>query len=112
MTLSEYEIQIATAYSEDAETKENAWIVLEGKKGRSKEFVMENPKKKKFLRYVERRLYIVKQKDIQAKKIAECKNSEVTISASHGTIILCCVACGAYLLRYFKRQMKTWKKVP
>ncbi|KAI7798290.1 putative lipoxygenase homology domain-containing protein 1-like [Triplophysa rosa] len=45
-----YEIETATANSEDAETKENAWIVLEGKKGRSKEFMMENPKKKRFLR--------------------------------------------------------------
>nr|XP_055024965.1 lipoxygenase homology domain-containing protein 1 isoform X1 [Misgurnus anguillicaudatus] len=45
-----YEIEITTANSEDAETKENAWIVLEGRKGRSKEFMMENPKKKKFLR--------------------------------------------------------------
>uniref|UniRef100_A0A3B5AGE5 Lipoxygenase homology domains 1 n=1 Tax=Stegastes partitus TaxID=144197 RepID=A0A3B5AGE5_9TELE len=34
-----------------SETKENAWIVLEGKKCRSKEFVMENSsKKKRFLR--------------------------------------------------------------
>lgn len=48
----EYEIEITTAGSDDAETKENAWIVLEGKKGRSKEFMMENSKKKKFLRYV------------------------------------------------------------
>lgn len=48
----EYEIEITTAGSDDAETKENVWIVLEGKKGRSKEFMMENPKKKKFLRYV------------------------------------------------------------
>lgn len=45
---TEYEICITTG---DTETKENAWIVLEGKKARSKEFVMENSsKKKKFLR--------------------------------------------------------------
>ncbi|XP_048065057.1 lipoxygenase homology domain-containing protein 1 isoform X2 [Megalobrama amblycephala] len=47
---TKYEIEITTAGSDDAETKENVWIVLEGKKGRSKEFMMENPKKKKFLR--------------------------------------------------------------
>uniref|UniRef100_A0A8C1ZDH5 Lipoxygenase homology domains 1b n=1 Tax=Cyprinus carpio TaxID=7962 RepID=A0A8C1ZDH5_CYPCA len=47
---TKYEIEITTANSEDAETKENAWIILEGKKGRSKEFMMENSKKKKFLR--------------------------------------------------------------
>lgn len=45
----EYEIAITTASSEDADTKENVWIVLEGKRGRSKELMMEN-KKKKFLR--------------------------------------------------------------
>ncbi|TRZ03142.1 hypothetical protein DNTS_014536 [Danionella cerebrum] len=48
---TKYEIEVTTSSSEDAETKENAWIVLEGKKGRSKELVMENPKKKKFLRF-------------------------------------------------------------
>ncbi|KAK2899220.1 hypothetical protein Q8A67_010638 [Cirrhinus molitorella] len=47
---TKYELEITTANSEDAETKENVWIILEGKKGRSKEFMMENPKKKKFLR--------------------------------------------------------------
>lgn len=36
-----------TGDTDDAETKENAWIVLEGKKGQSKEFVMENSSKKK-----------------------------------------------------------------
>uniref|UniRef100_A0A672LZQ6 PLAT domain-containing protein n=1 Tax=Sinocyclocheilus grahami TaxID=75366 RepID=A0A672LZQ6_SINGR len=50
---TKYEIEITTANSEDAETKENVWIILEGKKGRSKEFMMENSKKKKFLRYVQ-----------------------------------------------------------
>ncbi|KAI3361755.1 hypothetical protein L3Q82_002099 [Scortum barcoo] len=45
---TKYEICITTG---DTETKENAWIVLEGKKCRSKEFVMENSsKKKRFLR--------------------------------------------------------------
>uniref|UniRef100_A0A8C9YR90 Lipoxygenase homology PLAT domains 1 n=1 Tax=Sander lucioperca TaxID=283035 RepID=A0A8C9YR90_SANLU len=45
---TKYEICITTG---DLETKENAWIVLEGRKGRSKEFVMENSsKKKRFLR--------------------------------------------------------------
>ncbi|XP_050949579.1 lipoxygenase homology domain-containing protein 1 isoform X3 [Labeo rohita] len=48
---TKYEIMVTTADTDDAETKENAWIVLEGKKGRSKEFVMENStKKKRFLR--------------------------------------------------------------
>ncbi|XP_058639789.1 lipoxygenase homology domain-containing protein 1 isoform X2 [Onychostoma macrolepis] len=47
---TKYEFEITTANSEDAETKENVWIILEGKKGRSKEFMMENSKKKKFLR--------------------------------------------------------------
>ncbi|XP_053732656.1 lipoxygenase homology domain-containing protein 1-like isoform X2 [Synchiropus splendidus] len=46
---TKYEICVTTGDS--AETKENAWIVLEGRKGRSKEFVMENSsKKKRFLR--------------------------------------------------------------
>ena len=49
----EYEIVTTTADVDEAETKENVWIALEGKKGRSKEFVMENTsKKKRFLRYV------------------------------------------------------------
>ncbi|XP_076613401.1 lipoxygenase homology domain-containing protein 1 [Chaetodon auriga] len=48
---TKYEICITTGDTDEAETKENAWIVLEGKKGRSKEFVMENSsKKKRFLR--------------------------------------------------------------
>ncbi|KAL7828480.1 hypothetical protein SRHO_G00321140 [Serrasalmus rhombeus] len=48
---TKYEIDITTANSEDAETKENVWIVLEGKRARSKEFMMENSsKKKRFLR--------------------------------------------------------------
>ncbi|KAK9954997.1 hypothetical protein ABG768_014905 [Culter alburnus] len=48
---TKYEILVTTADTDDAETKENAWIVLEGKKGRSKEFVLENStKKKRFLR--------------------------------------------------------------
>uniref|UniRef100_W5L5M4 Lipoxygenase homology PLAT domains 1 n=1 Tax=Astyanax mexicanus TaxID=7994 RepID=W5L5M4_ASTMX len=45
-----YEVITTTADTDDAETKENAWIILEGKKARSKEFVMENStKKKRFL---------------------------------------------------------------
>uniref|UniRef100_A0AAQ5YJ88 PLAT domain-containing protein n=1 Tax=Amphiprion ocellaris TaxID=80972 RepID=A0AAQ5YJ88_AMPOC len=48
---TKYEICVTTGDMAEAETKENAWIVLEGKKGRSKEFVMENSsKKKRFLR--------------------------------------------------------------
>ncbi|KAM6985878.1 lipoxygenase homology domain-containing protein 1 [Aplochiton taeniatus] len=48
---TKYEIITTTADTSEAETKENAWIVLEGKKGRSKEFVLENSsKKKRFLR--------------------------------------------------------------
>uniref|UniRef100_A0A3B4WNI6 Lipoxygenase homology PLAT domains 1 n=1 Tax=Seriola lalandi dorsalis TaxID=1841481 RepID=A0A3B4WNI6_SERLL len=48
---TKYEICVTTGDTSEAETKENAWIVLEGKKGRSKEFVMENSsKKKRFLR--------------------------------------------------------------
>uniref|UniRef100_A0A3B4VR63 Lipoxygenase homology PLAT domains 1 n=1 Tax=Seriola dumerili TaxID=41447 RepID=A0A3B4VR63_SERDU len=48
---TKYEICVTTGDTAEAETKENAWIVLEGKKGRSKEFVMENSsKKKRFLR--------------------------------------------------------------
>nr|XP_015194523.1 PREDICTED: lipoxygenase homology domain-containing protein 1 isoform X1 [Lepisosteus oculatus] len=46
-----YEIVTTTCDTDDAETKENVWIVLEGKKGRSKEFLLENSsKKKKFQR--------------------------------------------------------------
>uniref|UniRef100_A0A3P8UHJ0 Lipoxygenase homology PLAT domains 1 n=1 Tax=Cynoglossus semilaevis TaxID=244447 RepID=A0A3P8UHJ0_CYNSE len=46
---TKYEICVKTG--DTAETKENVWIVLEGKKGRSKEFIMENSsKKKRFLR--------------------------------------------------------------
>uniref|UniRef100_A0A3Q0R7C3 Lipoxygenase homology PLAT domains 1 n=1 Tax=Amphilophus citrinellus TaxID=61819 RepID=A0A3Q0R7C3_AMPCI len=45
---TEYEIATTTANTDDASTTENVWIVLEGRKARSKEFVMEN-KKKKFL---------------------------------------------------------------
>ncbi|KAG9353677.1 hypothetical protein JZ751_011799, partial [Albula glossodonta] len=48
---TKYEIITTTADTDDAETKENVWIALEGRKGRSKEFVMENSsKKKRFLR--------------------------------------------------------------
>ncbi|XP_030623777.1 lipoxygenase homology domain-containing protein 1 [Chanos chanos] len=48
---TKYEIITKTADTDDAETKENVWIVLEGKKGRSKELVLENStKKKRFLR--------------------------------------------------------------
>ncbi|KAG7245909.1 hypothetical protein CRUP_024799 [Coryphaenoides rupestris] len=42
----EYEIATTTANTDKADTSDNAWIVLEGKKARSKEFVMENKKKK------------------------------------------------------------------
>ncbi|KAM6289832.1 lipoxygenase homology domain-containing protein 1 [Aegotheles albertisi] len=42
-----YEIVTVTSDREDAETKENIWIILEGKLGRSKEFLMENSSKKK-----------------------------------------------------------------
>ncbi|CAL8345253.1 unnamed protein product [Lota lota] len=45
---TKYEIATTTATTDHADTTENTWIVLEGKKARSKEFVMEN-KKKKFL---------------------------------------------------------------
>ncbi|XP_047448234.1 lipoxygenase homology domain-containing protein 1 [Mugil cephalus] len=45
---TKYEIATTTANGDDASTAENAWIVLEGRKARSKEFVLEN-KKKKFL---------------------------------------------------------------
>ncbi|KAM4708199.1 lipoxygenase homology domain-containing protein 1 [Discoglossus pictus] len=42
-----YEIVTVTSDRDDAETKDNIWIVLEGKKGRSKEFLLENSSKKK-----------------------------------------------------------------
>uniref|UniRef100_A0A663ND18 Lipoxygenase homology domains 1 n=1 Tax=Athene cunicularia TaxID=194338 RepID=A0A663ND18_ATHCN len=42
-----YEIATVTSDREDAETKENIWIILEGKMGRSKEFLMENSSKKR-----------------------------------------------------------------
>ncbi|XP_056274886.1 lipoxygenase homology domain-containing protein 1 isoform X3 [Pseudoliparis swirei] len=45
---TKYEIATTTASTDGASTTENAWIVLEGRKARSKEFVLEN-KKKKFL---------------------------------------------------------------
>ncbi|XP_054895001.1 lipoxygenase homology domain-containing protein 1 [Poeciliopsis prolifica] len=45
---TKYEIATITANTNNASTSENAWIVLEGRKARSKEFVLEN-KKKKFL---------------------------------------------------------------
>uniref|UniRef100_A0A7N8X6X4 Lipoxygenase homology PLAT domains 1a n=1 Tax=Mastacembelus armatus TaxID=205130 RepID=A0A7N8X6X4_9TELE len=52
---TKYEVCITTGDTAEAETKENAWIVLEGKKGRSKEFVMENSsKKRRFLRNVDK----------------------------------------------------------
>uniref|UniRef100_A0A3Q3MN87 Lipoxygenase homology domains 1b n=1 Tax=Mastacembelus armatus TaxID=205130 RepID=A0A3Q3MN87_9TELE len=43
---TKYEIATTTANTDDASTTENAWIVLEGRKVRSKEFVLENKKKK------------------------------------------------------------------
>ncbi|KAK7934244.1 hypothetical protein WMY93_005140 [Mugilogobius chulae] len=45
---TKYEIATITANTDDASTTENAFVVLEGRKARSKEFVLEN-KKKKFL---------------------------------------------------------------
>ncbi|XP_051659728.1 lipoxygenase homology domain-containing protein 1 [Manacus candei] len=42
-----YEIVTVTSDREDADTKENVWIILEGKMGRSKEFLMENSSKKR-----------------------------------------------------------------
>ncbi|NXF11356.1 LOXH1 protein, partial [Smithornis capensis] len=42
-----YEIVTITSDREDADTKENVWIILEGKMGRSKEFLMENSSKKR-----------------------------------------------------------------
>ncbi|XP_068508966.1 lipoxygenase homology domain-containing protein 1 [Syngnathus scovelli] len=48
---TKYEICVTTGDTAEAETKENVWIVLEGRKGRSKEFLMENSsKKRRFLR--------------------------------------------------------------
>ncbi|TSK72011.1 Lipoxygenase homology domain-containing protein 1 [Bagarius yarrelli] len=48
---TKYEVVTITADTDDAETKENAWIILEGRLGRSKELTMENStKKKRFLR--------------------------------------------------------------
>ncbi|XP_059505870.1 lipoxygenase homology domain-containing protein 1 [Stegostoma tigrinum] len=46
-----YEILTVTGEGDDAETKENVWVIFEGKKGKSKEFTLENSsKKRKFLR--------------------------------------------------------------
>ncbi|XP_043570379.1 lipoxygenase homology domain-containing protein 1-like [Chiloscyllium plagiosum] len=46
-----YEILTVTGEGDDAETKENVWVMFEGKKGKSKEFTLENSsKKRKFLR--------------------------------------------------------------
>ncbi|XP_073445861.1 lipoxygenase homology domain-containing protein 1 isoform X1 [Dendrobates tinctorius] len=42
-----YEIMTVTSDREDAETKDNVWIILEGKKGRSKEMMLENTSKKR-----------------------------------------------------------------
>ncbi|CAJ0958666.1 unnamed protein product [Ranitomeya imitator] len=42
-----YEITTVTSDREDAETKDNVWIILEGKKGRSKEMMLENTSKKR-----------------------------------------------------------------
>uniref|UniRef100_A0A8U8BKQ1 Uncharacterized protein n=1 Tax=Geospiza parvula TaxID=87175 RepID=A0A8U8BKQ1_GEOPR len=42
-----YEIVTVTSDREDADTTENIWIILEGKMGRSKEFLMENSSKKR-----------------------------------------------------------------
>lgn len=48
-----YEILTVTSDTEGADTKENVCIILEGKKGRSKEFLLENSsKKRRFLRSV------------------------------------------------------------
>lgn len=47
MFILEYEIDVTTANYEGAGTKENVYIVLEGKRARSKEFMMENSSKKK-----------------------------------------------------------------
>ncbi|KAJ0019698.1 hypothetical protein NQD34_007267 [Periophthalmus magnuspinnatus] len=43
---TKYEIATTTANTDDASTSENAFVVLEGRKARSKEFVLENKKKK------------------------------------------------------------------
>ncbi|XP_061881566.1 lipoxygenase homology domain-containing protein 1-like isoform X1 [Entelurus aequoreus] len=43
---TKYELAVTTANTEDASTNENVWIVLEGRKARSKEFVLENKKNK------------------------------------------------------------------
>ncbi|CAG09588.1 unnamed protein product, partial [Tetraodon nigroviridis] len=43
---TKYEIATTTGHAEDASTTENAWVILEGRKARSKEFVLENKKKK------------------------------------------------------------------
>ncbi|XP_025021880.1 lipoxygenase homology domain-containing protein 1 [Python bivittatus] len=46
-----YEILTITSNKEDAETKENISIIFEGKRGRSKEFLLENSsRKRRFLR--------------------------------------------------------------
>ncbi|XP_058024091.1 lipoxygenase homology domain-containing protein 1 [Ahaetulla prasina] len=46
-----YEILTITSNKEDSETKENISIIFEGKRGRSKEFLLENSsKKRRFLR--------------------------------------------------------------
>uniref|UniRef100_A0A4W3HXD7 Lipoxygenase homology PLAT domains 1 n=1 Tax=Callorhinchus milii TaxID=7868 RepID=A0A4W3HXD7_CALMI len=45
--LQGYEIRTKTSDRDDAESKENVWMVLEGKKGRSKEFMLENSTKRK-----------------------------------------------------------------
>ncbi|XP_067084534.1 lipoxygenase homology domain-containing protein 1 [Osmerus mordax] len=44
---TKYVIATTTANTDDADTKENVWMILEGKKARSKEFVLENASKKK-----------------------------------------------------------------
>ena len=50
---TEYVIATTTANTDDADTKENVWMILEGKKARSKELVLENAsKKKRFLWWV------------------------------------------------------------
>ncbi|XP_076139289.1 lipoxygenase homology domain-containing protein 1-like [Alosa pseudoharengus] len=48
---TKYEIITVTADTDEAETRENVWMILEGRKGRSKELVLENSgKKRRFLR--------------------------------------------------------------
>ncbi|XP_029436484.1 lipoxygenase homology domain-containing protein 1 [Rhinatrema bivittatum] len=42
-----YEIMTVTSDRDNAETKENIWIILEGKKARSKELLLENSSKKR-----------------------------------------------------------------